>query len=84
MIFRLDGIREVLEIHVESTRGDARAIEAEIHSSATNLYPDLMKNLAIGIFDMKVIVRPPGTVRTARKLKRLVDRRFITPVDTAP
>jgi phenylacetate-CoA ligase len=76
VVFKLDGIREVLEIHVESDRTDFESIEAEIHKSATEQYPDLMKNLAIGIFDMKMVLTNPGTVRTARKLKRLVDRRY--------
>ena len=49
-------------------------IEAEIHHQATVLYPDLMKNLALGIFEMRVNVQPVGTIRTARKIKRLVDR----------
>jgi phenylacetate-CoA ligase len=76
IVFKLDGIREILEINVESDRTDFEEIEAEIHASATKLYPDLMKNLSIGIFDMRLVVNPPETVRTARKLKRMVDRRF--------
>jgi hypothetical protein len=38
-------------------------------------YPDLVKNLALGIFEMRIIVQPPGTVRTARKLRRMIDLR---------
>jgi len=75
VVFKLEGVREILEINVESTRPDFEELEADIHRSATEQYPDLMKNLAIGIFDMRVVVNPPGTVRTARKLKRMVDRR---------
>jgi phenylacetate-CoA ligase len=84
VVFKLDGVREILEINVESTRPDFEELEAEIHRSATEQYPDLMKNLAIGIFDMRVVVNPPGTVRTARKLKRMVDRRHhIEPGDSS-
>ncbi|MBV8780110.1 MAG: phenylacetate--CoA ligase family protein [Phycisphaerae bacterium] len=75
VIFKLEGVREILEINVESTRPDAEQIEAEVHRYATDLYPDLMKNLALGIFEMRVRVHPPGTVRTGRKLRRLLDRR---------
>ncbi len=75
VVFRLEGIREVVEIHVETERADLSAVEAEVHRSATAQYPDLMRNLALGIFDLRVVPHPPGTVRTARKLKRLVDRR---------
>jgi phenylacetate-CoA ligase len=83
IIFKLEGIREILEINVESTRTDFEELEAEIHASAAKLYPDLMKNLAIGIFDMRLVVNPPATVRTARKLKRMVDRRFF-PINDSP
>jgi phenylacetate-CoA ligase len=80
VVFKLEGVREILEINVESTRPDFEELEADVHRSATEQYPDLMKNLAIGIFDLRVVVNPPGTVRTARKLKRMVDRRHFTPV----
>ncbi len=79
VVFLLEGIREVVEIHVETARTDVGAIEAEVHRSATEQYPDLMKNLALGIFDLRVVTHPAGTVRTARKLKRLVDRRHFAP-----
>ncbi len=79
VVFSLEGVREILEINVETNRTDLEALEAEIHAQATALYPDLMKNLALGIFEMRVIVQPPSTVRTARKLKRLVDRRHFEP-----
>jgi phenylacetate-CoA ligase len=75
VVFKLEGVREVLDINVESTRTDAAALEAEIHRYATELYPDLMKNLALGIFEMRVTIREPGTIRTRRKLRRLVDKR---------
>lgn len=75
VIFRLDGVREVLEINVESERGDFDVMDEQIRRSATYHYPDLMKNLALGIFRMDVRVHRPGEVRRVRKLKRLVDLR---------
>jgi phenylacetate-CoA ligase len=84
VVFKLQGVREILEINVESLRTDFEDLEADIHRSATELFPDLMKNLAIGIFDMRLVVHPPQTVRTARKLKRMVDRRhFQQPAEQA-
>jgi phenylacetate-CoA ligase len=80
VVFKLDGVREVLEINVESDRPDHEAIREEIFAQATDQYPDLMKNLGIGIFTMIVRVRPPGTIRTKRKLRRLVDQRHFSPV----
>ena len=79
VVFLLEGIREVVEVHVETERTDVDQIDAEIRRSATEQYPDLMKNLALGIFDLRVVRHAPGTVRTARKLKRLVDRRHFAP-----
>jgi phenylacetate-CoA ligase len=73
--FTLEGVREVMAVHVESERAHPETIEHEFHQRATELYPDLMKNLAIGIFDMRVIVHRPGEVRATRKLKRLIDMR---------
>jgi phenylacetate-CoA ligase len=83
VVFKLEGLREVLDINIESDRPDPVNIEAEIHRSATELYPDLMKNLALGIFEMRVSVHQPNTVRQGRKLKRLVDKRHFDLPDDA-
>ncbi|HEX3999451.1 MAG TPA: AMP-binding protein [Pirellulales bacterium] len=76
VVFTLDGIREVLDIHVETERTDLKSLEQDIFARATNRYPDLMKNLALGTFQMKVTPQLPGRIRTGRKLRRMVDRRF--------
>ncbi len=75
VVFRLQGIREVMEIHVETTRPDTAQVEREIHQQAMIQYPDLMKNLALGIFEMRIVFHAPGGVRVTRKLKRLIDLR---------
>jgi phenylacetate-CoA ligase len=75
VVFTLEGVREVLSIHVETLRPDTEALTDEIFAQATDQYPDLMKNLNLGIFQMRVVPHAPGEVRTARKLKRMVDRR---------
>ncbi len=78
VIFRLEGIREILELNVEAAGNDTDQdqLRADIHRHATELYPDLMKNLSIGIFDMRIIVHQAGTLRVTRKLKRMVDLRY--------
>ena len=81
IVFYLDGVREVLEFNIETDRTDLATLESEIHASATDLYPDLMKNLALGIFAMKVTVHTPGSVRKTRKLRRVVDRRHFEPLE---
>jgi phenylacetate-coenzyme A ligase PaaK-like adenylate-forming protein len=79
VVFKLEGVREILEINLETTRCDKEQIEQEIHASATDQYPDLMKNLALGIFEMRVVTHPPETLRVNRKLRRVVDRRYFEP-----
>jgi len=75
VIFKLEGVREILEMNVETSRRDEEKLFDEVKAAATDLYPDLMKNLALGIFQMRLVIREPGTIRTARKLKRIVDQR---------
>ncbi len=77
VVFKLEGVREIMEIHVESTNGaTADALDPRLRSQITDQYPDLMKNLALGIFQMRLFVHRPGELRVGRKLKRLVDLRF--------
>lgn len=78
VVFKLEGIREIMEVHVETTRPDTAQVTEEIHRQATIQYPDLMKNLALGIFEMRIVYHEPGQVRSTRKLKRLIDQRFET------
>ncbi len=75
VVFTLAGIREVLEIRVETSRTDLDRLQEEIFDSARHSYPDLMKNYALGIFQMKVTPYAAGELRTTRKLRRLVDLR---------
>jgi phenylacetate-CoA ligase len=77
--FRLEGVREILEMHVETQRRDVEALEKDIHRSCSEAYPDLMKNLALGIFQMRLVTHEPGTIRTGRKIRRLVDLRYSAP-----
>ena len=84
VVFLLEGLREVVEIHAETDRTDVAAIDAEVRQSATDQYPDLMRNLALGIFDLRLVTHAPGTLRTARKLKRLVDRRHFDHAPATP
>ncbi len=81
VVFRLEGIREILELKVEAQtdQTDQELLRSDIRRHATELYPDLMKNLAIGIFDMRITVHRAGSLRVARKLKRMVDLRYESP-----
>lgn len=84
VIFKLEGIREVMEIHLETTRTDHDDIRRQVQAAATQQYPDLMKNLAIGIFDLRIIIHHDGELRVQRKLKRLIDLRYHTEIPMSP
>jgi phenylacetate-CoA ligase len=86
IVFRLAGVREIMEIHVETTRSDPETLMSEIKASATQQYPDLMKNLALGIFEMRLVMHAPETIRGGRKIKRMIDLRYATenPVEAVP
>jgi phenylacetate-CoA ligase len=84
VIFKLDGVREIMEIHIESARQDKKAIEAQLRQQIGQQYPDIMKNLALGIFEMRLLLHPPGSLRSGRKLKRLIDRRYTPQAEDFP
>jgi phenylacetate-CoA ligase len=73
--FYLKHIREVMEIRVETERRDLDAIEKAVIHNAAHLYPDLIKNLNLGIFQLKVVAVAPQSLRHGRKLRRMVDMR---------
>lgn len=76
VVFSLKGVREVLDLHIETERDDLPCLQAEIFERAKNLYPDLMKNFALGTFEFHVTPHCPGQLRTGRKLRRMVDQRY--------
>ncbi len=84
VVFKLEGIREIMEIHLESARTDHDEIRRQVQASATQQYPDLMKNLALGIFDMRILLHRDGELRRQRKLKRMIDRRYQDESPAAP
>ncbi len=75
VVFKLDGLREIMEIHVECLGTDDQQLRREVQEQMRLQYPDLTKNLDIGIFDMRLITHAPGSLRHDRKLKRMVDHR---------
>jgi len=80
VVFYLQGVKEILELNVESSRTDMQTLRQEIVHQMEQLYPNLVKNLALGIFELRIDVHEPGTLRKKRKLKRLIDRRHFDPV----
>lgn len=76
IIFRHEGIKEVMEFHIE-TADSARSkdVENTIFSHMQIRYPDLWKNYSIGIFQISFVYHNPQSIRIGRKLIRVIDKR---------
>ena len=78
VVFSLEGVREIMEIKVECETLDQDQITHAIKEQIAEQYPDLAKNHALGIFEMRITCHAPGTIRSGRKLRRLIDRRHFS------
>lgn len=77
IVFKLRGVKEIMEIHLEMKEARPKNdIESHVFSNIQNRYPDLWKNMSIGIFDTAFVYHEPSTIRTGVKLLRLVDKRY--------
>ena len=78
IIFRLRGIKEVMEFNLElKDQFAAEAVKKMVFDGMKTKYPDLWKNLCLGIFDTDFIYKAPGSIRQGRKLIRLIDKRYV-------
>ena len=78
IIFKLRGIKEVLEFHVElKAPGTEEKTKEMIFDGIKEKYPDLWKNYMLGIFQIEFVYHEPHTVRKNRKLIHLLDHRYI-------
>ena len=71
------GLRPVVEFRLESGAGSAppEAIDAAIRARLAERYPPLWAKVQQRLCDVAVRRLPPGSLRTGRKLRRLVDER---------
>ena len=71
-----EGFRDVVEFRVEidaATGVDAaKILVVEAKQNLRNRFPDFWKNYEMGLYDFRVVALPRLSLRTARKLKRLV------------
>lgn len=78
IVLKLRDIKEVMEFNLELKEGFSKdTVKNSVFSNISSRYPDLWKNLSIGIFDTEFVYHPVHTVRKARKLLRLIDRRYV-------
>lgn len=78
IIFKLNGIKEILEFNLETKDGINRdELQKKIFSNIQTKYPDLWKNYMIHIFEIGFAYYPWGSIRgDKRKLLRVIDKRY--------
>lgn len=71
------GLRPVFEFRVESDPGRTtpEAVDAEIRRRLADRHPSLWGKVSQGMSDVAIRLVAPGTLRTGRKIRRLVDER---------
>ena len=73
-----NGRFDVLELTVESTGEQSPSdVTGAVLTNLRERFPDFAENLAMGLYELQVCIRPPGALRTSRKLRRVVDARGI-------
>jgi phenylacetate-CoA ligase len=56
----------------------AETLDRAIRASVKERFPDFWKNLQMGLYELRVTSFAPGSLRTGRKLKRIVDERVLS------
>jgi phenylacetate-CoA ligase len=74
---RQDGLRPLFEFRVEDGPGapSAAALGADLRRRLAERHPALWAKVEQGMSALAVRLAPPGSLRTGRKLRRLVDER---------
>ncbi|MBP7056055.1 MAG: phenylacetate--CoA ligase family protein [Candidatus Omnitrophica bacterium] len=78
IIFRLRGVKEVMEFNLELKEGASKdMVKGRIFSNIQSRYPDLWKNMDIAIFETEFAYHQPGFIRAGKhKILRLIDKRY--------
>jgi len=70
------GLRDAVEIRVELQDGASQtSVERAIRRSLEEQFPDMARNVSMGLSEMSVGGNARGTLRTGRKLRSIVDLR---------
>jgi phenylacetate-CoA ligase len=73
-----NGRYDELELRVEDGGGKTEEGKAAILANVRERFPDFWKNLQMGLYELRVTPYAQGTLRTGRKLRRIVDERSLT------
>jgi phenylacetate-CoA ligase len=76
-VIKSEGYRDLIEIHLElPDRGQQQQeCESKIRQNLRERFPDFWRNYEMRLYDLKVIRHPQGSLRTGRKLRRVIDER---------
>jgi phenylacetate-CoA ligase len=70
------GLRDAIEIRVELQDGAAPSfVEQAIRWSLHERFPDMARNVAMGLCEIRVVGAARGSLRTGRKLRAVLDQR---------
>jgi len=70
------GLRDTVEIRVELLDGASQmSVERSILNALEEQFPDMARNVSMGLCEMSVTGNARGTLRTGRKLRSIVDLR---------
>jgi phenylacetate-CoA ligase len=72
-----NGRYDVFELRLE-VRGPESAVRDAVLANVKERFPDFWKNLQMGLYELRVTPFASGSLRTGRKLKRIVDERVLT------
>jgi phenylacetate-CoA ligase len=71
-----DGRRDHVELRVETQDPSAqRPMEASVLAALRERFPDFWKNYEMRLYELRVTARAPRSLRTERKLRRVIDER---------
>jgi phenylacetate-CoA ligase len=76
VVLRHNGRRDVLDFYIELEDAEQQAeVERRVLENLRARFGDFWKNREMHLFELNVIAAPRGSLRTGRKLKRIVDER---------
>ncbi|HJQ34334.1 MAG TPA: AMP-binding protein [Pyrinomonadaceae bacterium] len=71
-----DGRRDHVELRVETDDPSAqRPLETSVLANLRERFPDFWKNYEMRLYELRISARPPRSLRTERKLRRVIDER---------
>lgn len=77
IIFKLSGIKEIMEFNLEPRQGGTEErIKERVFDGMKAKYPDLWKNYQLGIFSIEFSHHPINSIRKGRKLIHMIDKRY--------